>query len=144
MAHEFKIIRRVEFSDTDLAGIVHFANFFRYMEAAEHAFFRSLGLSIHMEIGGRVIGWPRVRVECDYKSPLRFEDEVEVRLTVREKKSKSLTYDFVFRKVDAVAPVEVATGSITAVCVSLDEASGRMRATDIPEAIASKIEAAGG
>ena len=35
--------RRVEFSDTDMAGIVHFANFYRYMEQAEHDFFRSLG-----------------------------------------------------------------------------------------------------
>ena len=35
--------RRVEFAETDMAGQVHFSNFFRYMEAAEHAFFRSLG-----------------------------------------------------------------------------------------------------
>ena len=49
MAHEYRYRRRVEFSETDLAGIVHFSNYFRYMEAAEHEFFRSLGLSIHLE-----------------------------------------------------------------------------------------------
>ena len=47
MACEFKLRRQVEFSDTDMAGIMHFSNFFRFMEAAEHAFFRSLGFSIH-------------------------------------------------------------------------------------------------
>ena len=52
MAYEFKVRRRVEFSETDMAGIVHYSNFFRYMEAAEHAFFRSLGLSIHKQPGG--------------------------------------------------------------------------------------------
>ena len=43
MPYEFKHIRRVEFAETDMAGIVHFSNFFRMMEATEHAFFRSLG-----------------------------------------------------------------------------------------------------
>jgi acyl-CoA thioesterase FadM len=38
--------RRVEFAETDAAGIVHFSSFFLYMEQAEHALFRSLGLSI--------------------------------------------------------------------------------------------------
>ncbi|MGY8650976.1 MAG: acyl-CoA thioesterase, partial [Verrucomicrobiia bacterium] len=56
--HEFIITRRVEFSETDAAGIVHFANFYRYMEYAEHAFFRSLGRSIvDLDLD---IGWPRV------------------------------------------------------------------------------------
>ena len=64
MAYEFRILRRVEFSETDMAGIVHYSNFFRYMESAEHAFFRSLGLSVvdrpeHAPEGERV-GWPRV------------------------------------------------------------------------------------
>ena len=46
MPYEFKTIRRVEFSETDMAGIMHYSNYFRFMETAEHAFFRSLGLSI--------------------------------------------------------------------------------------------------
>ena len=46
MSYEFQITRRVEFSETDLAGIMHFSNFFRFMESAEHAFWRSLGFSV--------------------------------------------------------------------------------------------------
>ena len=72
MAYEFKLIRRIEFSETDMAGIVHFSNFFRMMESAEHAFFRSLGFSVHPE--GGTTGWPRVSATCDYLRPLRFED----------------------------------------------------------------------
>ena len=140
MAYEFKRVLRVEFADTDMAGIVHFAQFFRYMEATEHAFFRSLGFSIHTQIDGRSIGWPRVRAVCEYKSPLRFEDEVEIHLQVREKKSKSLTYDFVFRKRESGEAV--ASGSLTVVCVMMDEATGTMKAVPIPETIAQALEVA--
>lgn len=140
MAYEFKVVRRVEFSDTDMAGIVHYSNFFRYMEAAEHEFFRSLGFSVVTRQVDPPVGWPRVHAECDYKQPLRFEDEVEIHMVVSEKKSKSLTYLFRFRKLNGAAPVEVARGSLTVVCVTHQR--GRMKAATIPREIADKIEAA--
>jgi len=141
MACEFKIVRRVEFSETDMAGIVHYSNFFRYMEAAEHAFFRSLGFSIITTLADQPVGWPRVHASCDFKQPLRFEDEVEVHMLVTEKKSKSLSYEFRFRKLNATPPVDVARGKLTVVCVTRDS-HGKMSATQIPKAIADKIELA--
>jgi len=141
MASEFKMVHRVEFSDTDLAGLIHFSKYLRFMEVTEHAFFRSLGLSILMWDSHKV-GWPRVDVQCSFSSPARFEDEIEAHLTVREKKSRSITYDFVFRRVRPKPAIEVARGSMTAVCVSRDPATQRMRAVPIPGAVASKIEAA--
>src|SRR5882724_3440706 len=140
MAYEFKVVRRVEFSDTDMAGIVHYSNFFRYMEAAEHGFFRSLGLSVVTRQVDPPVGWPRVHAECDYKQPLQFEDEVEIQMLVSEKKSKSLSYVFRFLKLNALPPVEVARGALTVVCVTQQD--GKMRATTIPKTIADKIEPA--
>lgn len=140
MPYEFKTVKRVEFSDTDMAGIVHYSNFFRYMETAEHAFFRSLGFSVVTKQVDPPVGWPRVRAECEYKSPLRFEDEVEVHMLVTEKKSKSLTYQFRFRKLNTAPPLEVARGSVTVVCVT--HAHGKMTATNIPKSIADQIEVA--
>jgi YbgC/YbaW family acyl-CoA thioester hydrolase len=110
MAHEFKLERRVEFAETDMAGIMHFAHFFRYMEEAEHAFFRSLGLSIHMKTESGVVTWPRVHAECDYLRPLRFEDRVEVHLLVHERKAKAITFRFIFRRLNRNVPEEVARG----------------------------------
>jgi YbgC/YbaW family acyl-CoA thioester hydrolase len=133
---------RVEFADTDLAGIIHFASYFRYMEVTEHAFFRSLGFSINTRTPEFHVGWPRVHVSLDFKQPLRFEDEVEVHLRVREKRSKSLTYDFAFRKVDGGSSVEVARGSLTVVCVAVDPQTNQMKAVPIPDAIARQIEVA--
>ena len=103
MPYEFKALRRVEFSETDMAGIVHYSNFFRYMETAEHGFFPASGYSVVMDHFEPPVGWPRVHAECDYRQPLRFEDEVEIQLLVSEKKSKSLSYVFKFREVERPA-----------------------------------------
>ena len=125
MPSEFTITRRVEFGETDAAGIVHYSNFFRYMEACEHAFFRSLGTSIVDKSSG--IGWPRVHASCDYRNPLYFEDEFTIALPVT---SKSLSYEFVFEKPD----IEIARGTLTICCVRRDE-TGEMKATDIADKI---------
>ena len=141
MPYEFKAVRRVEFSETDMAGIVHYSNFFRYMETAEHGFVRSLGFSVVMNHSDPPVGWPRVKAECSYRQPLRFEDEVEIHLLVSDKKSKSLSYLFIFRKLNATPPVEVARGSVTVVCVT-KQADGSMAAAHIPKDFADKIEVA--
>ena len=141
MAFDFKITRRVEFSETDMAGIVHYSNFFRYMESAEHTFFRSLGFSVVTRQVDPPVGWPRVHARCDYFNPLRFEDEIEVHLLVSEKRSKSLSYLFKFRRLHPSPPIEVARGRVTVVCVRHDEQGG-MAACDIPSAIADRIEVA--
>ena len=133
--YEFTTSRRVEFSETDAGGIVHFANFYRYMEYAEHAFFRSLGHSIVNP--ALDVGWPRVHCNCDFKKPLKFEDEVEIQLLVSAKTSKSISYQFRFR----VDGAEVARGGFTIVCVRKTEAGG-MKAATIPPKIANLIEAA--
>ncbi len=141
MPYEFIITRRVEFSETDMAGIMHYSNYFRFMETAEHAFFRSLGFSIVTEMTDPPVGWPRVHASCDFRRPLRFEDEVEVRLLVKEKKRKALTYQFRFRKVGDPLVGEVAVGEITVVCLQR-QPNGEMKAVAIPHSIADQIEAA--
>jgi YbgC/YbaW family acyl-CoA thioester hydrolase len=141
MPYEFKVTRRVEFSETDMAGIVHFANFFRYMETVEHAFLRSLGFSVVMDQCDPPLGWPRVHAECDYTAPLRFEDEIEIHLLVAEKKPKALSYFIRVTKLNAAPPVVVAEGKLTVVCVSRN-AAGKMSAHPIPKALADKIETA--
>jgi len=140
MPSRFSMVHRVEFSDTDMAGIIHFSSFFRYMEVTEHAFFRSLGCSVDMEIDGVHYGWPRVHVECDFKKPVRFEDELTVELIVREKRERSLRYQFDIRKVGEDAGL-IAQGGFTVVCVRYNTGEGRMRAVPIPTALAIQLEA---
>ena len=136
MPNTHTITRRVEFSETDLAGIMHFSNFFKFMETAEHDFYRVLGLKlVSKSADGSSIGWPRVNATCDYRRPFRFEDEVEVTLKVAKKTDKAITYDFIFRKKGESE--ESARGSITIVCCVFRE--GRMQATFIPQDFSEKI-----
>jgi YbgC/YbaW family acyl-CoA thioester hydrolase len=142
MAFEFKLTRRVEFAETDMAGIVHFSNFFRYMENAEHAFYRSLGASVIMNQHNPPLGFPRVHAECDYRRPIRFEENLEIHLIVREKRPKVLSYLFKFRKAAANGEMEqIAHGILTVVCVA-HHPDGTMAAMPIPDFLAKQIEVA--
>ena len=145
MPYEFKAVRRVEFSETDMAGIVHYSNFFRFMETAEHGFYRSLGFSVTLDQFDPPLGFPRVHAACDYKKPLKFEDLVEIHLLVKEKRSRVLTYFFRFNRIlqegSGSAPLLVATGVLTVVCVA-HYADGRMEAMSIPAELADKIHVA--
>jgi YbgC/YbaW family acyl-CoA thioester hydrolase len=142
MAFEFKLTHRVAFAETDMAGIVHFSNFFRYMENTEHAFYRSLGASVILKDLNPPLGFPRVHAECDYRRPIRFEETVEIHLLVREKKSKVLSYVFKFRKqLPDGSSEQIAHGILTVVCVA-HQPTGVMNAVAIPEFLANKIEVA--
>src|SRR5262249_4078436 len=119
----------------------HYSNFFRFMESAEHGFYRSLGFSVVLAHHNPPLGFPRVHAECDFRRPLRFEDLVEVHLLVQEKKSKSITYSFRFRNVSGSPAEEVARGLVTIVCVALHP-NGKMAAVPIPHDIAKLIDPA--
>ncbi len=108
----FTTTRRVEFNDTDAAGIMHFSAFFTMMEQAEHELLRSLGLSVIQQDAEGVISWPRVAAQCEYRGAARFEDLLTIDVTVARLGQKSVTYAFrISREAEAVAE-----GSITAVC----------------------------
>ena len=141
MAHRFEITERVQFSETDMAGIVHFSNFYRYMERVEHAFFRSLGLSIvdTTEAPGDRVGWPRVHSSCDYMLPLKFEDEFRTELLVEEVRSKVIRYLIRFWRLDGGL---VAEGKLTVACVRKDPETKKMKAVSIPDRIRQHLEAA--
>jgi len=133
--HEFHTRRKVEFVDTDMEGIVHFSRFMVYMETAEHEFLEALGTRVALDLGDRKLGWPRVSVSCDYKRPARFGDVLDIRLRVKRKGAKSMTYRFDFTRDGE----HLATGEVTSVCCELGP---RMRAIPIPDFIADRIEQA--
>lgn len=132
MPAEFTYRRRVQFAETDLAGIVHFSWYFRYMEEAEHALWRSLGL--HIAPPGGQIGYPRVSASCDFKGPLRFEDEFEVDVRVDAVGRRSLRYGFTLRRGDEI----LATGAMTSVCVEKQPDRG-VRSVELPAEVVARL-----
>jgi len=141
MPFEFQITRRVEFGETDMAGIMHFSNFFRFMESAETAFMRSLGLSVVLSRSGINICLPRVHAECDYSAPLYFEDEVRVQLLVAEKGARSLTYQFRFYTGNGPESRPAAVGRLTLVCAER-QTDGTLKSVPLPKALADQIQEA--
>lgn len=126
--------RLVEFADTDMAGIMHFASFYRYMESAEHELLRSLGLSVYTEIGGVPITFPRVAASCDFHSPARCEDVLEIDVTVERVGTKSITYVFAF----SIKGHDVATGRMICVCCRVPH-GGEPVSMPIPDDVAAKL-----
>ncbi len=131
----FSASRRVEFRDTDAAGIMHFASFFPLMESVEHEFLRHLGLSVLVFDEHGPISWPRVNAQCDYRGAVRFEDVVEVTLRIARLGAKSVTYRFDMTH----AGRDVAQGNITAVCCRLIS-GGPPQSLPIPADIAAKLK----
>ncbi len=132
---EFIYHRRVQFPETDASGIVHFTNFFKYVEEAEHALWRAAGRSIAAHTAD--IGWPRVAASFEFKKALRFEDEFDVHIKVAEKTRKTIRYSAQLKKDGEVH----ATGSLTIICVRRSPGEPP-RARDIPPDIDALFEVA--
>ncbi len=124
--------RRVAFAETDAAGIVHFSRYFRYMEEAEHALWREAGLSIAPRNSEH--GFPRVNAAFDYYRPLRFEDEIEVRIRIEHASTRTLSYKAeLWRGAD-----HVATGTMVTAYVK-EAADGTLTAVPIPAGIRAAL-----
>lgn len=134
--HEFRTRRRVEFADTDMGGIVHFSRFYVFMEWTEHEFLRSLGANpgSYLDAEGRKVGWPRVAASCEFLSPARYGDDLEIHLRVLRKGTSSLTYGFDIR----LGERAVARGQVTTVYCLFE--SG-IQPLPIPPEVADLIEA---
>jgi acyl-CoA thioester hydrolase len=129
---EYRLKRRVQFHETDVAGIVHFSWFFRYMEEAEHALWREAGLSIHPP--DSPIGWPRVAAACEFHRALKFEQEFDVTIRVTEITKRTNCYTCEMTQDGR----KVATGTLKIACIA-KQPDGTMRSTEIPEDIARRF-----
>jgi YbgC/YbaW family acyl-CoA thioester hydrolase len=132
----FITTRRVEFIDTDMAGIVHYSNFARYAEAAESEFYRALDLTlVGWQPDGTKVGWPRVSCSFSFKAPACFEDVLQIRINVARIGVKSLTLHFQFLRDEKL----LATGELkTAFCVFPRD--GEVRSLPIPREVIDKLE----
>ncbi len=116
MTSSVSIRRRVQWIDTDAAGTWHHSTVVRWAEEAEAELHRQLGI-IDQTFGAT----PRVVVEFEFRSPLAFEDVVDVTLTVARLGQSSITYLIEVRNGEILA----ASGRMVAVFI--DRESGLKR-----------------
>ena len=127
--------RRVEFRDTDAAGIVHFSAFLFWMESAEHELLRGAGLHVfERHADGSEYSWPRVSVGCDYRSAARFGDELDIAVSVAAIGRTSVTYRFMFEN----KGLAVAEGRVVAVRC-LMQPGGRLEPVAISADIIARL-----
>ena len=131
----FTYQRRVEFAETDAAGMVHFSVFFRYMEESEHALWRHAGMDIYADREQR--SWPRISATFDFKSPLRFQDQFEVRTAMGNVTRSTIQWNHTLTRGDTI----IGSGSVTVVCVK-KLPDGGIKSTEIDPAIISRLRQA--
>lgn len=128
---------------------MHFSNFFRYMEEAEHALWRAAGMTISPSVaagssasfGGagsvqEQPGFPRIAASIDFKTPLRFEDEFDVLVSIEAVSARTIKYAHeIVRGSDPIC-----TGTVTAVCVRRD-VNGAVKAVEVPADVLQRLRA---
>ena len=115
------------------------------MEEAARVY-RSLGFHLHEQRDGRMTGFARGKAACEFRAPLRYLDEMEIHLLVERVGTSSLSYRFVFRRVEdrgtPCSPVTVAVGSLSVVSVARAAGDERLQATPLAPELAASLEAA--
>lgn len=89
---------RVGWADTDAAAVVWFGNFFKYIEAAEVALFDALGRPMRALFTTHQVVMPRTALTCNYRSPARFDDVLDVGLGVESVAERRVRYAFEIRQ----------------------------------------------
>jgi YbgC/YbaW family acyl-CoA thioester hydrolase len=132
----FTYRRRVQFAETDLAGIVHFSVMFLYMEEAEHALWRAAGLSIADRASE--YAWPRLAASMEFRNPLRFEEEFDVQLQISAIRTRMIEYACTIVRDQTV----IASGTMTAACART-QPDGTMKAAELPAHLVDRLKNAG-
>ena len=131
MANPFVWETRIRFVDTDASGRIHYTSMFRHFEVAEQEFLREAGCPF-TSAALEDVSFPRVHVECDYRSELRYDDLIQIAMTVERLGRSSYTLAFLV----TCEGREAAHGRIVVVCINKRE----KKSTPIPQAFLAALQ----
>jgi acyl-CoA thioester hydrolase len=89
--------QRVIFGDTDQMGVVYYANYLRYFEAARAGYWRGQGHS-YKDLEAADVALPVVEAHCRYRRPAYYEDLLAIAVVVSELRGASLTFSYQIRR----------------------------------------------
>lgn len=122
-----------------MAGLVHFSNFFKYMETAERDFFEAAGVDLIHTKPGELVGWPRARAECKFSAPLRFGDTIDIHLAVKAVKDRAIDFQFrIFRRNPDGSRTQAGKGHMTTILAQLNE-TGALQSVELPADLRERI-----
>jgi acyl-CoA thioester hydrolase len=130
MLTEHQVTFRVRYPETDGMGVVHHSRYFQYLEMGRIELLRASGISYaQLEMEG--ILFVVVKVECRYKAPARFDDELTLTTRIARKTHVRIDHEYVLKR-GAMIIAEAAT---TIACV---DRQGALRV--IPEELLGPIK----
>jgi acyl-CoA thioester hydrolase len=131
----FAYRQRVRFGETDMQGVVYYANYLLFADVGRVAYLRELGIDYEADLRAHgqdfTIGEARIR----YHAPLRFDDEYDIKVRVGEIRHSSWTFEYAIDRADGTHCADAST-----IQVMLDRQTGRP--TRIPAALRRALEAA--
>jgi acyl-CoA thioester hydrolase len=137
MAFPFAHRQRVRFGETDLQGVVYYANYLLYAEVGRIAYLRHLGVEYERDLVARGVDFTIGEASVRYRAPLRFDEEFDIRVRVGEVRRSSWSFEYAIDRADGAHCAAAST-----VQVILDRASSR--AARIPAGLRDVLERARG
>lgn len=128
---KFIMRHRVRWHETDTAGVVYFGSYLTYLEMAEVELYRSLGTSQRDWMQTQGLGLPRVEVFCQYKSPARYDDALEIHTWSEVKGKTIIIHGEIYREGENKL---LARGYLKSLCVPRAE-GGYGKAMEVPAAL---------
>ena len=105
-----KYIHKVNYYETDKMGITHHSNYIRFMEEARMNFLTEIGYPMNrLEAEG--ITSPVVSVNCEYKRPTTYSDEIEIEVTLTQYTGVKLSLDYIMKNLKTGDLIEKASSS---------------------------------
>jgi len=127
--------QRVRFGETDLQGVVYYANYLLFAEIGRIAYLRELGIVYDRDMLAHGVDFTIGEARVRYQAPLRFDDEYDIKVRVGEIRHSSWTFEYAIDRADGLHCADVST-----IQVMVDRTSGR--ATRIPAELKQILESA--
>ena len=130
----FEVRDRVRWSDVDIAGIIYFGAYVRFIELAETELFHELGFPFAKVFDQLDVWLPRVHLDFDFRRPARMDDELIVRTGVAKVGNSSITL-----KIDVHdAATDEIDASCTLIVATVDR--GKMKSRPIPSELREALK----
>jgi acyl-CoA thioester hydrolase len=127
----------VRFGETDLQGVVYYANYLLFAEVGRVAYLRELGVVYDRDLLAHGVDFTIGEARVRYHAPLRFDDEYDIKVRVGEVRHSSWAFEYAVDRADGTHCADAST-----IQVMLDRSTGR--ATRIPEGLREVLERAKG
>lgn len=110
---------RVYYEDTDLGGVVYYANYLKFLERARSEWLRHLGVSQTRLLERQRLLFAIVSVEVQYLKPARFEDLLTVTVELERLRRASMSFRQAIFRADEGGEL-LCTATVTAACLDAD------------------------